>query len=301
MPGFFCDNTTDPCDLVITLVTQAGTNGPTVSASNSAVIPLNFLDQSLRVPVDGSPGDYGGIVLDEPTAHRRDPGHLRHQSRGNRRASSPSTPRTTMSMWPRSFATGDAQVAFIDNPDDVSELATLQGKGYTLIPGGAVGHHGLVPGRGADHVVRSPVDLQPDPQHAGGTDHHQLSDPGGSVTFGSKKSYTFTGTDNLTSALATAGISCAQIVGCPNKKENLQAFNEQALNSFYLFNPQQSGTVQPQSYGIFNSNVSTGSSYEATQWICDAPNTATMATVNEIGQTAPARSVSSTPTAPPPA
>ncbi len=59
---------------------------------------------------------------------------------------------------------------------------------------------------------------------------------------------------------------------CPNN-QGLQVYNELGYNTFALLNPSPPNVTGPQSFGSFMSNVSSGSSYQVTDWICKAPNT----------------------------
>ena len=47
--------------------------------------------------------------------------------------------------------------------------------------------------------------------------------------------------------------------------------------------------IAPSTLGSFNSNVASGSSYQATSWLCSAPNAPFEVSVDEVGQSSPTR------------
>ncbi len=78
-------------------------------------------------------------------------------------------------------------------------------------------------------------------------------------------------------------LDCANLVGCPVKKSQPNLLqNESKFDTFDLLNPVTAGVQGPQQFGIFDSNVSSGATYQATDWLCSAPNTPYTVSVNEI-------------------
>ena len=76
-------------------------------------------------------------------------------------------------------------------------------------------------------------------------------------------------------------LKCAHLINCPNDQGH-QVYNELDYNTFNLLNPSPTNVTGPQSFGSFMSNISTGSSYQVTNWICKAPNVPVPVTVDEI-------------------
>ena len=75
-------------------------------------------------------------------------------------------------------------------------------------------------------------------------------------------------------------LKCSHLYQCPSD-QGLQVYNEALFNTFDLLNEPPAHVVEPQQFGAFMSNVSTGSSYQATSWICQAPNAPVQVTVDE--------------------
>jgi hypothetical protein len=98
--------------------------------------------------------------------------------------------------------------------------------------------------------------------------------------------YPFQHADNLVPPL-----NCASLVGCPaapKKKQILaQRTYELRYNSFDLLNPVSAGIYPPNEFGSYNSNVPNGSSYQATDWLCNAPDVAFPVSIDEVGQSTP--------------
>ena len=97
----------------------------------------------------------------------------------------------------------------------------------------------------------------------------------------------FADADNLASELAAATppVTCAQLYECPSTP-TAQLYYESNLDTFDLLNPLSAdsvlnGGLSPQQFGSFMPDVPTGASYQATDWLCHAPNPDLTATVFE--------------------
>ena len=87
-------------------------------------------------------------------------------------------------------------------------------------------------------------------------------------------------------------IPCNNLVLCKAGDPLTEAYNSLQFSVFNLLNPPTTsgvGVYMPSSFGVFNSDVPSGSSYQATDWICHAPTVPYPATFQRIK---PAGSVS---------
>ena len=284
-PGFYCDNTADPCEVVVTDEPGQGNNvghGVPITTANSAVVPLVFAAQA-----SGCPSTDAQVSVDAsfsvehfiPSAVEATCG-----SANGVVALSTSTDNATVIS---DYATGNASVSFVDNVDDPNQLAQLLGKPYAFIPIALSGTTESFLAGATDGGLPFPLSsLKLTPNMVAGLATSLYQSPEGSYTQPPKPVYTLS--DNLMSALQAAGVTCAMLQGCPSTKPVKKQFvYEQRYDAFDLLNPVSTGEVSPQTYGSFNSNVSSGSSYEATNWVCSAPNTPFTVGVDEVGHTSP--------------
>jgi len=185
------------------------------------------------------------------------------------------------------YANGGATVSFVDAASDPSQLALLLGKSYAYIPIALSGTTESFLAGELNQGQPFPIStFNLTPNMLAGLITSAYQSPTGSYTFPPRAKYTLS--DNLVAALAAAGVTCATLQGCPStKNKNKQFLYMQKYEAFDMLNAVPAGYVTPQTYGSFNSNVSSGSSFQATNWLCTAPNTAFTVPVAEVGQTAP--------------
>jgi hypothetical protein len=167
-------------------------------------------------------------------------------------------------------------VAFVDDPGDPSVESALAGKHYAFIPvavsatvvaflaaqnlQGQIAYplsvYNLTPNMVAGLITSAYQSASGSPVEVDGQEV-----PGDS--------------DNLIPPL-----KCEYLKGCPNN-QGLQVYNELPYNTFSLLNPAATGVNPPAVFGSFMSNISNGSSYGVTKWICAAPNMPISVTVDE--------------------
>jgi len=286
-PAFNCDNGANPCELIVTAEAGQGNavgNGPDVTAANSAVIPLTFATQSTGCPstdpqiqvessfsllhfipaaVDATCGAKGGVTAlntanDDATVVK-------------------------------DFASGSTTLAFVDNAADASQLAALLGKSYAYIPIALSGTTESFLAGESNQGQNFPInqyDLTPNMVAGLLTSLYQS--PSGTTSPPPKPQFQLS--DNLMAAFANAtpAVTCAVLTGCPSTKGKAkQVAYEVKYNTFSLLNPVPAGDYAPQTFGSFNSNVASGSSFQATSWVCNAPNTPFQVPVQENGHADP--------------
>jgi hypothetical protein len=284
-PGFYCDTTTNPCEVVVTDEPGQGNNvghGVPITTANSAVVPLVYAAQA-----SGCPSSDPQIQVDASfSVEHFIPSAVEATCGGTNGvvALSTSTDNTTVIS---DFASGSASVSFVDNADDASQLAALLGKSYAYIPIAVSGTAESFLAGETNGGLPFPISsLNLTPNMVAGLITSLYQSPEGSYTQPPKPKYTLS--DNLMAALEAAGVTCAQLQGCPSTKPVKKQFiYEQRYDAFDLLNPVATGVEAPQTYGSFNSNVSSGSSFDATDWVCSAPNTPFGVSVDEVGQTSP--------------
>ncbi len=283
--GFYCDATTDPCDLVVTAEKASdGSNGPLISSQNSAVVPLEYASQS------------GGCPATDPTVDVENSYSLEHFIPAADEATCDSSTGVIASYLSnddtsvvKDFAAGNDTVSFVDNVSDESQLADLLGTSYAYIPIALTGTTEAFLAEDSDNGSIFPInnyDLTPNMVSGLLTSLYQT--PAGILTQPPKPKFELA--DNLMGALtaATPSVTCADLIGCPSTKGKAkQLAYELRDNAFDLLNPSPANGYSPQSFGSFNSNVASGSSYDATQWICDAPNTPFSVQVPLVGHADP--------------
>ncbi len=289
MPGFNCDDTVDPCDIVVT--DEAGQGpvvgfGPPVDATNSVIIPLTF-----RALEAGCPANTPALNTDSSTSvEQLIPTVVDSTCNGPNGVVALNTTDDNASAV-ADFASGGAAVAFIDNPMDPTEMAPLKGEAYALVP--VAVSASTVSFLAGDilnglSVPISTYNLTPD--MVAGLINSAYESPEGNPTYiypGGVQTDDFADSDNLTSALATSGVTCTMLYNCPTS--NQLDWLADNLDAFDLVNPLSADSVSkdgvtPQSFGSFMSDVPSGASYETTDWLCRAPNPALTVTVFEPDQ-----------------
>jgi hypothetical protein len=286
-PSFNCDNAANPCQLVVTGEPGQGNsagNGPDVTATNSAIIPLTFAGQS------------GGCPATDPEVDVENAFSLQQflpaaveatcANKGGVIARYTSNDDATVV---KDFAAGNTTVAFVDNASDASQLGSLLGKAYAYIPIALTGTTESFLAGESNQGQNFPINqYKLTPNMVAGLLTSLYQTPGGSLSPPPKPKFELS--DNLMAALgsATPPVTCTELAGCPaTKSKAKQAAFEQRYNAFDLLNPVPAGDIGVQAFGSFNSNVSSGSSYQATQWVCNAPNTPFDVQVAENGQADP--------------
>jgi hypothetical protein len=284
--GFFCDNTAaDSCAIEVTVGTGTGNNVQypptdvlTGSDTNTLVFPLAYeangagcptsdpivdtessysLEHFLPAAIDATCGASNGVIA-------------LNLSNNNQQVES-------------DLATGATQVAFIDAPSDPASLALLNKGSFAYIPiavsGTSVGMLASANTGNASFQL-SDYDLTPT-MLAGLTSGDYLNPQGDPTPF---KPYEILYADNLIPALknATPSVPCTNLVACPSSSQQQEVANEAQFDAFDLLNPVSSGTSGPANLYTANSSVSSGASYQATDWMCNAPNTPYSVGVNEI-------------------
>jgi hypothetical protein len=281
-PGFFCDNSKDPCDIVVTDEVGQGPVvglGPTVDATNSIIVPLKFRAQTSGCPASAPQiSTYGSTSIEQLLPTVTDA-----TCSGSTGVVPFNITLDTQSVV-SGYASGTATVGFIDNPQDAAQLSALKGKHYEFVP---VAISASTVAFLAGDVLNSlsvPISTYNlTPNMVAGLITSEYESPTGNPK-NSTGGFDFADSDNLVSALeaGSPSVTCAQIYGCiPNNR-----FSESNLDSFDLFNSLSpdavvNGGVSPQSFGSFMPNVPTGASYQTTDWLCHAPNPTTTATVLE--------------------
>ena len=279
-PGFNCDSASNPCALVVTdeTATEGLGNGPVITPENSAVVPIGYAPESSGCPSTAPQLQVSSSFSVEHFL----PAAVKATCAGPAGVVALNTANDNTSAL-GDFVNGSSTVSFIDSASDPSQLASLLGKGYAFIP---VALSGTVESflAGASHQGQNyPINsYNLTPNMVAGLVTSLYFVPNGSTTPPPKPKFTLS--DNLMSALQAASppVTCAVLAGCPSTKGNAKQVDyERRYNSFNLLNRVPADSFGPVSFGSFNANVSSGSSYQATNWLCAAPNTPFAVTVDE--------------------
>jgi hypothetical protein len=287
-PGFNCDNSSNPCDMVVTEELGQGPVvglGPAVDATNSVVVPLKFRSQT-----SGCSKSAPEIYTDGSTSVEQFlPTAVEATCDGAGGVVALNNTFDTQSVV-SGFAAGNAAVGFVDNPQDAAQMAILQGKKgkpYALVP---VAVSASTVAFLAGDILNSlsvPISTYNlTPNMVAGLITSDYESPTGDPQFLNGKP-DFADADNLASALASATppVTCVQLYECPSTP-TAQLYYESNLDAFDLLNPlsadsELNGGISPQQFGSFMPDVPTGASYQATDWLCHAPNPGLTATVFE--------------------
>jgi|GEM_PF-1173987 len=284
-PGFYCDAAANPCSLVVTdeTASEGLGNGPEITPDNSAVVPIGYAPESSGCPSSAPQLQVSSSFSMEHFI----PSAVKATCAGAHGVVALNTANDNTSVL-EDFASGSSVVSFIDNASDPSQLASLLGKGYAFVPVALSGTvESFLAGassQGQNFPINS-YNLTPNMVAGLITSLYQV--PNGSTTPPPRPKFTLS--DNLMSALGAASppLTCAELAGCPSTKGNAkQVAYEVRYNSFNLLNRVPDGNFGPVSFGSFNANVPSGSSFNATNWVCSAPNTPFTVTVDQ-NSTAP--------------
>lgn len=288
--GFNCDDGTDPCELVVTEEPGRGADagaGPTITAGNSAVIPVGYAAQAQGCPSQDPEVQVANSFSVEhfiPAAIEATCG----QANGVVAVNTSTDDASVLN----SYISGGATVALVDNATDLDQEAALLGKAYAYIPIALSGTTDSFLAGESIMGLNFPINsYKLTPNMVAGLLTSGYQEPAGSGSVeGTPRKPIFPGADNLTTALEAASppVTCAVIQGCPSTKSRAKQNEFNTTNStFNLLNSAPAGVIVPSNFGSFNSNVASGSSYEATSWLCNAPNAPFDVPVNENGQTSP--------------
>ena len=290
VPDFNCDNTTNPCELVVTYEPGQGAaagNGPTITATNSAVVPLNY-----AATAAGCPASDTQVQVDSAfSLEHFVPAAVEATCTGKNGVVALNTATDDTSVV-NDFATGGTTISFVDNASDPAQTASLLGKAYAYIPIALSGTTESFLAGESDQGQNFPInDFKLTPNMVSGLITSLYQSPIGNPTVNqSKPKFVYNLADNLSASLAAATppVTCAQLAGCPSTKSKKIQFEYMAkYNAFDLLNPVPAGDYSPQTFGSFNSNVASGSSYQATQWLCNAPDSTFQVPVDEVGHSSP--------------
>ena len=268
--GFFCDDGANPCALEITEEVGTGVgDGPPDSSVNTVDFPISFRSQA------------GGCPTNDPTIQTDSSFSLEHflpsavdaTCKGPDGVVALNTATDNLSDI-SDLKTGGAQVSFIDDPGDPNIAVN---KSYTYVPialsATVVGFLAAQNFEGQIPYALSEYKLTPNMVAGLITSEYETPD-GSPKQVGNNEVPGFS--DNLIPPL-----KCAQLINCPDDS-GYQVYNELDYNTFNLLNPSPANVTGPEAFGSFMSNISTGSSYQVTDWICKAPNVPIPVTVDEI-------------------
>ena len=260
-PGIFCDDTTDPCAVDVTLEQGVGTqvgNGPAMSSTNTLSFPITF-----TAGASGCPSTDPTVQVDGSySVEHFMPSAVDATCSGSKGVVALDTTNDNESII-KDFIAGNTSVAFLDTPSDPSAEAQLVGQVVRLDPDRRVRDVGGFPRRrGRSRRALPHRQLQPHARHAV-RDHHiglraaeGLADhrQGGRIPGYS---------DNLIAGMAQLDppVTCTNLVGCYQKKKKLrylEVLNELQYDTFDMLNPVGTGVTGPGSLGSFMSNVANG-------------------------------------------
>jgi hypothetical protein len=265
-PGFYCDNTADICSLMITKEAGTGSsvgNGPPVTPNNTAVIPLNFAAQG-----NGCPAGATQIQTDSSySVEHFMPAAVDSTCSGAGGVVALNTATDNRSVV-SDFNAGGTDLAFIDNPGDLTQEGLLfGGRQFAYIPVAVSATVvSMLAGETVGNSATPIANYNLTPNMVAGIITTGYSGAVGNVNFNPPSLY---GND-----YPNLPIPCTNLVLCKGPDPITQLFNELHFSAFNLLNPPTAsgvGVYMPNSFGDFNSNVPSGSSYQATDWFCHAP------------------------------
>ncbi len=276
-PGFYCDNTADICSLLITKEAGTGSsvgNGPPVSPNNTAIIPLNFAAQA-----SGCPASDTEIQTESSySLEHFIPAAVDSTCSGANGVVALNTASDNLSVV-SDFNAGNTQLAFIDNPGDLTQEGLLfGGKQFAYIPVAlSATVVGMLAGETVGNSATPVADYNLTPNMVAGIITTGYSASTGTVNF---NPLSLIGND-----YPNLPIPCNNLVLCKAGDPITEAYNSLQFSAFNLLNPPTTsgvGVYMPSNFGVFNSDVPSGSSYQATDWICHAPTVPYKATFQRI-------------------
>ncbi len=276
-PAFYCDNTSNPCAIIITAETGQGVNvingqrGPEITPQNSAVFPLNFRPLAIGCPSSAPQVQ----TLSSFSLQQFMPLAVQASCAGTNGVTALNTTLDAQQVV-QDYVSGGAPVAFIDDVDDPAIMAPVQGTGYSLIPIAVTGTEvGFLAGEGEGPIEFPLSSYNVTPNMLAGIVTSAYGATAPSVEFVNGKNELEAG-DELIPPL-----NCQILVGCETGKQTY-LYAEAAYNAFNLLNPTPAGVSSPSLVGAFNSSVSDASSFNGTSYICDSPNTPFSVTTDQL-------------------
>ncbi len=282
-PGFFCDNTADPC--VIEITKEAGTgnsvgNGPPVAPSNTAVVPVTFAAQEA-----GCPSTAPQIQTESSTSLEHFlPAAVDSTCTGANGVVALNTTNDTASVV-SDFNSGNTNLAFIDNPGDLNQAGTLfGGRSFAYIPVAVSATVvSMLAGETVGDTATPLANYNLTPNMVAGLISTDYSAATGSGTL---NPLTFYGED-----YPRLPFPCKQLTLCTGPDPVTELQNQlQYFSAFDLLNPPTVsgiGVYMPQQFGTFDSDVPNGASYQATDWLCHAPTVPYTAGFKLVGKASP--------------
>jgi len=246
--SFFCDN--DPANQCAIVVTDEGSGvgidsqNQQLTSTNTVVVPLSFAPASNGCPA-GDPEVFTDSAF---SLEHFIPAAVDSTCAGSDGVAAVNTATETDQVI-EDFAAGGTPIAFTDDPEDPAQVAALAKVPHAFIPVAVSATVMAFLGGDADPAGRvagplSTYDLTPN-----------------MVAGLISTSYLYTlGSDTMIPPL-----KCNEIKGCSSS-------NEPTYDAFDYLNPAPTGLVPPGDLGTFFSSVSSGSSYQVTDWMCAAPN-----------------------------
>jgi len=282
-PGFFCDNTADPCVIEITEEKGTGTsvgNGPPVTASNTAVVPLTFAAQEAGCP------SIAPLIQTESSTSLEHflPAAVDSTCSGSNGVVALNTTNDNGSVV-SDFNSGNTNLAFIDNPGDLKQAGTLfGGRPFAYIPiAVSATVVSMLAGETVGATATPLANYNLTPNMVAGLISTDYSDAQGTGTL---DPLTFYGED-----YPRLPFPCKELVLCTGPDAVTELQNQlQYFSAFDLLNPPTAsgpGVYMPQQFGTFDSNVSNGSSYQVTDWLCHAPTVPYTASFKLVGKSSP--------------
>ncbi|HVC70610.1 MAG TPA: hypothetical protein VNC61_10205 [Acidimicrobiales bacterium] len=258
--SFYCDNSPNFCAIVITDDGATGA-GPTDTAANTVVVPLDF-----SAGASACPSTDPQLFTDSSfTVEHLIPAVVQATC-GQKNGVVALDTATNTGSEIDDLAGGNTPIAFTDDPWDTQLDSALTSGKFAYIPvalsATVVGFLGGAPDETQSGVVFPLAQYNMTPNMVAGV--LTTSYEGGGTT------------DSLITAPTNQKppLNCNQIVGC-NKKTMID------YNTFYLLNPEPTGVGQPGSIGSFFSNTVAGTNYQLSDWMCAAPNAPFQLTVQK--------------------
>ncbi len=284
-PGFFCDNTADPCAIEITKEAGTGNNvtNPPVTPSNTAIIPLTFAAQEA-----GCPSAAPLIQTESSTSLEHFlPAAVDSTCSGAAGVVALNTTNDNGSVV-SDFNSGNTNLAFIDNPGDLNQAGTLfGGRPFAYIPVAVSATVvSVLAGESIGNVATPLASYNLTPNMVAGLISTDYSAAEGS---GILDPLTLFGED-----YPRLPFPCKELALCvgPDPQSELQ--NRLYFSAFNLLNPPTvsgTGVYMPRQFGVFNSDVANGASYQATDWLCHAPTVPFKSSFKLVGNSSPVSAV----------
>jgi hypothetical protein len=258
--GFYCDDGPNFCAITVTDSQQPiedGQSYPAQTSSNTAIFPITFANAEAGCPsTDPSVFTDGSFSVQQFVPAAVDSTCV--SPSGVADVNTATDTQTVVS----DFADGGTPIAFTDEAGSAAELQTLKGKSYTYVPiAVSASVVAFLAGDSNADAAFPKTTFYLTPKMVAGLMTSAYGAPGGSdVLYGDLP--------------APYDTECAEIVECHLGHSKFEPTLVNLMNSFALLNPSPAGTNGPGDFGMFFSSVATGSSYQATGWLCANRNDA---------------------------